>query len=331
MLNQKITASSDNILYLDFDGTITGASGSVIFQTNLCNKLHYANTVSTRGAYKKMYDDSEQKVKVTHDAKEFLSRMNGLYPYVKIVIITRNWENYIRGLLEFEGIDTSNITIYPRGEGLLNGPGQNKRKAVLNHEQHCQPGLRLICDDTKTDMEEMYWGAKNANNTIIAHHKAPGAFAWLDYSKDIFSLIRHILPVNEYLHGKISNRFHLFSANVHSIAYTSEKNIGFKAMYHPLQGDDLKRAILNDLKSKISEIISQGDLASFKQTYLSSPEYKVLAKGQGFTTRLFGLETDSQRAVALIFANHEKKLSVTESVPTKVLDKDIMPEHRIFL
>jgi hypothetical protein len=295
-----ITAHSDNIIYLDFDGTITGIRGSQVINTPLCNNLAVADTPEKRSQYKKDYLESDDAVKITKEAVVFLNRMTKLHPSVQIVIISRNYENYIRGLLEFEGIDTANITIYPRGEGNKLGPGEDKRQAVTNHEQSHKPGLRFVCDDDESDYLEMIHGAKSEENTVIGHHASAGQFKWLDFIKEIIQKLQHVLPISEYLNGRTTNRFHLFKANVNSVSSSPESHAAFKQKYQGIEGDDLKRAILNNLKADISGL-DKPALETFRQEFLKSLEYKLISTGQGLTTRVFGLQTDSQRAVELIF------------------------------
>ena len=305
MTQPKITASSDNIIYLDFDGTLTGIRGSRVINTPLCVNLKDADSFKKRSVFKNDYLTSNDQIKITNGAKQFLNEMNALYPKVQIVIVSRNFENYIRALLEFEEIDTSHITIYPRGEGREMGPGEDKRQAVVNHEKSFKPGLRFICDDDENDFTEMRLGAKNDKNEIIGHNEAAGHFKWLDYLKEILQKIQHILPVSEYLDGRVKMRFHLFPAKTTSITSQSEQTTIFRQKYKDFEGDDLKRAILFDLKETISAIDDIDDLLEFKKTYLLSPEYELLSKGQGLTTYAFGLRTDSQQAVDLIFSKQE--------------------------
>jgi len=309
MPSQKDRVASDNIIYLDFDGTLTGAPGREVIGTELCQKLKTANTTEERKKFKSHYNKSDDTIKITKEAKTFLNTMNQLHPRVQVVIISRNHENYIRGLLEFENIDTSNFTIYPRGEGKKLGLGEDKKKAVQTHEKNRKPGLRFICDDDKVDYGEMVSGTNLKENSVFGYSFAPGKFNWAQYTKEICSFLPNPSPVAEYLKGSKKNRFHLFSANVNSISSKSNNVELFKNLYKSVKGDDLKRSILNDLKLKLADIKTAEELTEFKKSYLQSPEYKLLSKGQGLTTRVFSLKTDSIKAVDLIFKDHENQIN----------------------
>ncbi|CZG25222.1 Dot/Icm T4SS effector Lem4/SmdA [Legionella pneumophila] len=295
-----------NIVYLDFDGTITGAHGREVISSPLCEALSNKATFDERMCHKNEYDASDNKVKITENAKKFLQDVNKLHPQVKIVIISRNHENYIKALLEFENIDHRNITIYPRGVGNKIGPGEDKYKAVVSHEKkpECLPGFRLICDDDEIDGEEMYNGLKHTGRSQLVkyHNEKPGQFKWGEYFKEI--LTNCDIAIKEYLNGKIGSRFHLFTAKV-------DEKIGdqaFKDRYSQVKGDILKRAIINNLKNDIEKIDNLDDLKDFIKKFKQSSEYMTLSKAQGLFTKVTGIKTDSQRAVEEIFSKALKDL-----------------------
>lgn len=313
-------ANSDNIIYLDFDGTLTGAPGKDVIGTELCTTLKDVNTPEGRATYKSAYENSEDKVKITNGTKKFLNEMNKLHPTVQIVIISRNYENYIRALLEFENIDTKNITIYPRGKGRELGPGEDKNQAVINHEINLNPGFRLICDDDENDLQEMdRAAARKEGNIISANNAKPGTFQWETIINNLKKVLAPLLPVEEYLNGSTANRFHLYSVTPESITGRTGAFILFKDKYKTLSGDDLKRAILNNLKRKVNSITDSDELKKYATEYKTNanPEYQTLCRGQGLMTRLFNFKTDSQVAVDLIFQKRaddlEPKADVTSS------------------
>ncbi|HAU1150878.1 TPA: hypothetical protein JBI12_02880 [Legionella pneumophila] len=290
-----------NIVYLDFDGTITGAHGREVINSPLCKTLRNKETFDERMHYKNEYDASDNKIKITENARKFLQDVNQLHPQVNIVIISRNHENYIKALLEFENIDHRNITIYPRGVGNALGSGENKHDAVVLHEKkpECLPGFRLICDDDEIDGEEMYKGLADTGRAQLVkyHTEKPGEFKWGEYFKEL--LINCDIVAKEYLNGKTGSRFHLFTAKV------DEKvcDQSFKNKYSHIKGDILKRAIINNLKSDIEKIDNLDTLKKFMEDFKRSPEYLTLSKAQGLFTKITGIKTDSQRAVEEIFNN----------------------------
>ena len=85
---------------------------------------------------------------------------------------------------------------------------------------------------------------------------------------------------------KDSDRFHLFEA--------SSENLSEK--FHNLKGDYLKDKILNVFKDKLEKTSSKEELDTLVKEFKSSDEFKTLEKGQGLTTRIFGLKTSSIEA-----------------------------------
>lgn len=299
-------AKSNNIVYLDFDGTLTGAHGKEVIGSKLCIDLSDKDTFEERRKFKDDYDQSEQKIKITEEARKFLEETNKLYPQVQIVIISRNYENYIKALLEFANIKHENITIYPRGMGNKLGPGEDKHDAVVSHEQKTESsGFRLICDDDEFDKDAMYLGLKDTqrNQSVSVHTEKSGEFKWGEYFKEL--LINCNIAVKEYLNGKTAPRTHLFTARVNDDIADQT----FKDKYSHLKGDELKRAIINTFKKDIEHIDNVDDMKEFMKKYKESPEYGTLSKGQGLVTKLTGIQTSSQKAIEEIFNNKMNALN----------------------
>jgi hypothetical protein len=304
----------ENVVYLDFDGTLTDIEGKLAMKSLLCKALEGdgGNTPDKRARRKEMYDRSEQG-KITEKAKQFLTEVNALHPHVAIVIISNNHENYIRALLEYEGISAENITIYSKESKLF-----DKRAGVLNYETNCLAGYRLICDDDADDVNSMWVGLRESGKeNIVDHHcKEPCQFEWDVYLNKVKEFAeqtkikieaRENNPVPEYLNGNVSSRFHLFSAKMTpSPALTSVFN---DIDYSAYRGDQLKRVILCRLKEALSDVTNSEELERIKNEFLSSQEYNVLRTGQGLATRLFHLKTDSQKAVETIFKNAKENLA----------------------
>jgi|GEM_PF-4577592 len=103
-------------------------------------------------------------------------------------------------------------------------------------------------------------------------------------------------------HSKAVGRFHGFSASAERLAIREE----LKA----LKGDHLKRELLLDFKQSIAKCETIEDLDKFKETHMDnkSDAYKILAKGQGITTRTLGLDTDSVKALKNMIAEKRTAL-----------------------
>jgi len=212
------------VLYLDFDGTLTCTTGNDVFKKNLklITKLSNSKTPEDRKELKEQYDEIDDSFKITNKAKDFLNQMSGLYPQVKIVIISRNFQHYIRGSLEFEGIDTTNITIHSRNEqGRGTGKGERKQLTVESEEILFNPGYRLICDDSSSDCKKMCTGAvTKSQNKIHSYCEKPGDFAWEAYAEDVKKHVENTKQnkvndsaAKESNHADAGHIFKMFSTN----------------------------------------------------------------------------------------------------------------------
>lgn len=104
-------------------------------------------------------------------------------------------------------------------------------------------------------------------------------------------------------HEKSIGRSHRYSASAEAM-----KTI--KQEFQQLRGDHLKREILLDFKNQIEKISTIEDLQKFETENIKSKSesYKVLATGQGLTTRVLHLETDSVKALKNMI--NEKKADI---------------------
>jgi hypothetical protein len=121
--------------------------------------------------------------------------------------------------------------------------------------------------------------------------------AYLEVSKIKRNIKQDYAPYIEPLKRQsLSGRFHLFQA---------------ASNQSRLQGDALKSEILDTLYEKINTCSSLGDLQQKIATIKKSPDYKILATGQGlFTVLLLGLmKTSSIVAFEKFCAEKEKELS----------------------
>ncbi|HDV5711201.1 TPA: hypothetical protein RJD49_002936 [Legionella pneumophila] len=103
------------------------------------------------------------------------------------------------------------------------------------------------------------------------------------------------------------DRFHLFKASGSGFE-------NFKLKYQALKGDHLKTEILKDFAEKLSAISDKETLDHFVQDFKKSTDYQILAKGQGITTRLLSLDTDSQKKVEELIENKETEIEARKSL-----------------
>lgn len=110
----------------------------------------------------------------------------------------------------------------------------------------------------------------------------------------------------EYAHAATEGkgRYHFFRAEIpkDSLLCDLEK------------GDLLKTKILSRLKTLI-EAMDVTKLEAYKKSYRTSDEYKILSLGQGITTRLLGLKTDSVKALEKMITAAEARVSESKDSP----------------
>lgn len=107
----------------------------------------------------------------------------------------------------------------------------------------------------------------------------------------------------------VKDRFHLFKVNASDFE-------NFKLKYQSLKGDHLKRDILSDFAEKLSEISDKEALDHFVEDFKNSTDYKVLATGQGLVTKLFSLETSSQKKVEEMIKAREAEIDTLSKTKT---------------
>ena len=103
-----------------------------------------------------------------------------------------------------------------------------------------------------------------------------------------------------------ASRKHLFEAEM--------PDQSLRRRYSNFKGDFLKTRILNKLQEEINEISTPEELAQYRQALNDRPEFKVLATGQGLTTRLFRLKTSSVDALEEMLNKKEQALGQPQTV-----------------
>jgi hypothetical protein len=102
----------------------------------------------------------------------------------------------------------------------------------------------------------------------------------------------HLQPVTAYYPYAQANRFHFY--DIH---------------YKGKCGDLAKTAILETLIEQVNNCQNQHDLDELKSAFFKSLEYKILKTSQGITSKLFGITTDSVKAVEHIFSDAQYQLT----------------------
>lgn len=104
------------------------------------------------------------------------------------------------------------------------------------------------------------------------------------------------------------------SGRAHEIQVEGSQFQQLKDRFKNLRGDTLKTSILDDIKSKIENTNSEGDLKKLKDNFEQSDEYQVLNTAQGKTTqfvqkyKLFKLNTTSIDTLNEMFEKQEDYL-----------------------
>lgn len=116
-------------------------------------------------------------------------------------------------------------------------------------------------------------------------------------------------PVN----FKVSNNYvgkahNPLEGRSHGFAVNAENFPGLKEKFQDIKGDYLKTSILSDLQSKIENTSSKEELADLKQEIKQSPEYKVLATGQGLFTKITGIKTSSVKELESMLDEQENNI-----------------------
>ena len=106
----------------------------------------------------------------------------------------------------------------------------------------------------------------------------------------------HLQSVDNYYGYTQKNRFHFYAAH-----------------YHHKVGDQAKTAILNQLLNQINTCQTSKQLEQLQHDVVDTPEYSILKTGQGLATRIFGLKTDSVKALEKMFEEAEDQLKSSPS------------------
>ena len=99
-----------------------------------------------------------------------------------------------------------------------------------------------------------------------------------------------------------TGRFHIFTATPKGLIPRFKRD----------KGDVLKTRILLQFKAKLAKATSPIELQRIVQALKSSPEYTILKTGQGITTRLFGIKTDSVKACEKMVKKAAQDLGIGE-------------------
>jgi|GEM_PF-6553139 len=104
----------------------------------------------------------------------------------------------------------------------------------------------------------------------------------------------------QYDYGSTGSRWHLFAAKA---------SADMKVEYKNLEGDVLKRAILDSFRTSLVNTTDVNDLARKIGNFKRQEEYTILATGQGFVTWFFDRKTDSMKEFERICDEAGTKIS----------------------
>ena len=112
---------------------------------------------------------------------------------------------------------------------------------------------------------------------------------------------------------KVSNNYEGRAANPlegrkHGFEVDSSKFPELHEKFQDIKGDYLKTKILDDFQSRIENTSSKEELSQLKDELLNSPEYKVLATGQGLFTKLTGKKTSSVKEFESMLKEQESNI-----------------------
>lgn len=191
LLEQKEQASIR--LYLDFDGTLTGRSGSECVFTGLYKSLQTNPETSYSDCtfkadivdrIKAGFAQEENKtMQMERSAFEFLQEM--LRQGADINIVSRNRKEYIRAVLLAEGIpleSVNKITIYD-----VKDLASGKHGAVLRDMMEKTPvKVTVVCDDDPRDCKAMVAALQEGEvqTKLISRSVPPGQFDWQNISSE---------------------------------------------------------------------------------------------------------------------------------------------------
>jgi 2-hydroxy-3-keto-5-methylthiopentenyl-1-phosphate phosphatase len=195
----------------DFDGTITGKSGSETVFTSFYQSLlgegkradYYSRSFKSAQEVQKLFEekfgkfdsnfDYSQKdagILMSKEAVSFFKEALHNHDH-SILIITKNRKDYIQALFRFHGFTEDEIN-----KLTINDSGL-KYEAAMNHltsveYRQNRPDYIYILDDNREDYQEMVraveiW-SKLHSEQIKQYNESPGQFKWAQYQQDIQTL-----------------------------------------------------------------------------------------------------------------------------------------------
>jgi len=132
----------------------------------------------------------------------------------------------------------------------------------------------------------------------------------ITYIVDATRLTSHL--DNTYLYKTWSNDFKRQHGK-YEVNLDLGKFNQIKTKYQDAKGDYLKTKILDDFKIKLQNTFSVDELIELKVALKTTREYEILKTGQGWFTRLTGINTSSINALESMFKQQEEYLKHLES------------------
>ncbi len=185
--------------YLDFDGTLTNATGKDTVFTPLYTSLQIQNDVDDYAdlPFKSNFQEilaqglklaENKSMNISEEAKDFLNTM--LKEQAEIIIVSLNRQEYIAALLQLSGIDGWKKIVIMDCSNLQ----IDKDKAVKTSEEDLKQQGRtadfvFIADDDASNYIRMRDGLTSQGyvrqHTLIGTSCSPGKFPWPKLTKSI--------------------------------------------------------------------------------------------------------------------------------------------------
>lgn len=178
-------------LYLDCDSTLTRSAPSIEISKKFYEIVKNTQDNKQREKLIQTLIKDEiiknDELGLADGTLQFLNNM--LQENAEIIIVSRNFEEYIRALLLVEGMSQENVAkITIKGNQyikklnksgtefeMLRGKGQ-----VVSIEENLrnQAKVTIVCDDIKFEMSQMVRNIKADNNNLLAYAEPHGTFDW---------------------------------------------------------------------------------------------------------------------------------------------------------
>lgn len=170
--------------------------------------------------------------------------------------------------------------------------------------------FKKIADTTLKDWKDSIFKKMNDNvmDSIQNTQNKPVTTSLYLHSKQS-KITKKATIENSYEHKAESQdkgRYHAFEVSGEDFFRQNGKSIAEK--YRQDKGDFLKTKILNDFKKIIESTDTEGECKKAIDDFKKTVEYEVLKTGQGTLTKIFNLETSSEKALNKMIQDKYKQI-----------------------